>query len=192
MSEKNRDLTGQRFGRWTVVERDTENPGFYFCRCDCGTERSVLGKNLVRGGSRSCGCARKKPSGRNRKLNSLVGQRFGKLTVVEMLPDEKCRCICDCGNEKITGTANLRKGGTSSCGCLRYKPQKDLTGQRFGRLTAVSYERTGKNKSAWRCKCDCGKEVFIARTSLVNGHTRSCGCLRRDLLEKYKKYGYYY
>lgn len=66
------DLTGQRFGRWTVIERApknyyhiTERPDGsklynsiprWRCRCDCGNERLVLGQNLVKGMSKSCGC----------------------------------------------------------------------------------------------------------------------------------------
>jgi len=63
------DLTGQRFGRLTVLER-AENYkqyldcGWYttkatwLCRCDCGTECIVIGANLRRGSTRSCGCLR--------------------------------------------------------------------------------------------------------------------------------------
>jgi hypothetical protein len=54
----------------------------------------------------------------------------------------------------------------------------DLAGQRFGRLTVVSY---GKNaREGWFCRCDCGVEWFVPSGSLRNGSTRSCGCLKRD------------
>lgn len=56
------DLTGKRFGRWVVIDR-AENyrhkKGYcaaWNCVCDCGTERVVLGNNLLRGKSLSCGC----------------------------------------------------------------------------------------------------------------------------------------
>ena len=53
------DITGQRFGRWTVLER-TKNNAFgalrWRCRCDCGSERVVLGRHLRSGRSQSCGC----------------------------------------------------------------------------------------------------------------------------------------
>ena len=38
MEKRNRDLTGRQFGRWTVLERDMENPSredYYVCRCEC-------------------------------------------------------------------------------------------------------------------------------------------------------------
>lgn len=52
------DLTGQRFGRLTVMQR-AENKGnevTWLCRCDCGTETLVIGKDLRRGHTQSCGC----------------------------------------------------------------------------------------------------------------------------------------
>jgi hypothetical protein len=54
------DITGQRFGRWTVLRRcprrDNQRHTFWVCRCDCGTEREVVGCNLRLRGSSSCGC----------------------------------------------------------------------------------------------------------------------------------------
>lgn len=58
---------------------------------------------------------------------------------------------------------------------------KDLTGQQFGRLTAV--ERLpphGKNSALmWACKCECGGSAIVRGTDLTNGHTMSCGCYRK-------------
>ncbi|MDO4974534.1 MAG: hypothetical protein Q4E38_10040 [Eubacteriales bacterium] len=56
----------------------------------------------------------------------------------------------------------------------------DLTGRRFGRLTAV--ERLGKKGSnyVWRCRCDCGGEAEVTVSRLLNGNTVSCGCLKRE------------
>lgn len=59
------DLTGKRFGRWTVVKKAEskiigEKPVvFWKCKCDCGTERDVEGKSLRSGASESCGCLQK-------------------------------------------------------------------------------------------------------------------------------------
>lgn len=55
---------------------------------------------------------------------------------------------------------------------------KDITGQRFGRLTAIRYSHTGKeNRAVWLCKCDCGRYVAVPGKSLRTGNTTSCGCL---------------
>ena len=65
----------------------------------------------------------------------------------------------------------------------------DLTGQRFGKLVAL--EPTKKNnKTAWRCKCDCGNETIVFTFCLRNGNTSSCGCgatnsVKNELGNKY-------
>lgn len=52
------DLTGKRFSRWTVVApaESTTGKTTWRCRCDCGVERDVIGRNLTNGRSSSCGC----------------------------------------------------------------------------------------------------------------------------------------
>ena len=51
-------MTGQRFGRWIVLEmaHAHNNRRFWLCRCDCGTEKTVVGGILRNGNSKSCGC----------------------------------------------------------------------------------------------------------------------------------------
>lgn len=54
---------------------------------------------------------------------TLVGERYGRLTVVELDHVEKSRrywrCQCDCGNTTVVREGNLKNGITKSCGCLR-------------------------------------------------------------------------
>lgn len=60
--------------------------------------------------------------------------------------------------------------------------KKDLTGQRFGRLTVLREEpRAGSSHRYWRCRCDCGEEPLVEQYHLTSGHTKSCGCYRREL-----------
>lgn len=62
------------------------------------------------------------------------------------------------------------------------KPHASLKGQRFGRWSVL--RRAGSNKakkSTWLCRCDCGAERIIARRTLRDGTSRSCGCLMREL-----------
>lgn len=72
---------------------------------------------------------------------------------------------------------------------------KDITGQRFGRLTATEYVGRYKNgrQALWRCQCDCGNEVFVPGRSLRAGMTKSCGCFQResryDKSKAYRKHG---
>ena len=58
---------------------------------------------------------------------------------------------------------------------------KDITGQRFGRLTATRFHSV-QHDAMWECVCDCGSEKIVNGVDLRNGHTRSCGCLRQELL----------
>lgn len=65
------------------------------------------------------------------------------------------------------------------------KPALDLTGRRFGRLVAMEYAYTslvnGQQRRWWRCLCDCGNQVTKRRSTLTSGHTRSCGCIQRQV-----------
>lgn len=59
---------------------------------------------------------------------------------------------------------------------------KDLTGQRFGRLTAISAVPGSRNKPrGWLCQCDCGNTTTVITRDLGNGNTTSCGCYIREL-----------
>ncbi len=57
----------------------------------------------------------------------------------------------------------------------------DMTGQRFSRLEVVErLTDPAWERARWRCKCDCGGEVVVKPIDLRTGHTRSCGCLRKE------------
>lgn len=65
---------------------------------------------------------------------------------------------------------------------------KDISGQKFGRLTAIKIVGYKKDKRAiWYCHCDCGNNVNVCGTELRSGHTKSCGCLQKELLVKRNK-----
>lgn len=52
----------------------------------------------------------------------------------------------------------------------------DITGQKFGMLTAIEPTDQRKNKKiVWRCRCDCGREVFVTAKELRAGKTQTCG-----------------
>ena len=61
---------------------------------------------------------------------------------------------------------------------------KDLTGQKFGKLTVIKRVPNIGKKVAWECKCDCGNITIVTSHNLTSGHTKSCGCLKT---EKYKE-----
>ncbi len=62
----------------------------------------------------------------------------------------------------------------------------DITGQTFGRLTALYRVGTkiypsGGRVSIWHCKCICGNEINVNLSALKSGNTKSCGCLHVEL-----------
>jgi len=122
----------------------------------------------------------------------LTGERFGKLIAIRPLEERtnsgqiRWLCKCDCGNTTTVTTSTLTSGHTRSCGCLQERI-RDLTGQRFGRLTVISLLPERRNRAAvWRCSCDCGNFVDVIGGSLVSEGTRSCGCLARDIASSRK------
>jgi hypothetical protein len=133
------------------------------------------------------------------KFIDLVGQRFDMLTVVERVyPNTiankaRWRCLCDCGNEVIRISGDLKNGKNQSCGCLQSrntvernkKGTIDLTGQRFGRWLVIERGKEEDKKTggaAWLCRCDCGVEKEVSGYNLRNGISLSCGCYATELL----------
>lgn len=121
-----------------------------------------------------------------KKLN-LLGQKYGRLTVIAEAPSQKGNgawlCQCDCGNQKIVLTRSLRSGNTQSCGCLHKEIvaknfSRDITNQKFGNLIAIEPTQDRKHGSVvWKCQCDCGNIHYTTAELLLNGKTKSCGCV---------------
>lgn len=59
---------------------------------------------------------------------------------------------------------------------------RDLTGERFHRLTVLSRTRNHGSRACWICRCDCGKTVIAETADLKSGNTKSCGCFHREQL----------
>jgi hypothetical protein len=58
---------------------------------------------------------------------------------------------------------------------------RDLTGQKFGRLTVQNFHKRDKGgRAQWLTKCECGNFGIVEGYNLTTGHTRSCGCLSRE------------
>lgn len=125
--QKYKYLIGTKIHKWTVIELK-RNPNKYkevfaVCICECGTISDVNIYNLINHKTQDCGCGRKLMLRETRSTN-LVGQKFGKLLVVEQLEESNkfnrrlYRCKCDCGNEIIVASSCLISGHTHSCGCI--------------------------------------------------------------------------
>ena len=121
------------------------------------------------------------------------GARFGHWTVIDvgLVPAGKhhrhalCECICGC--RKLVESGNLISGASGSCGCLTNAKKLVRPSDRFGRLVIVKEiaPRIGRNSRPQRrftCLCDCGNSTEVRLRSLMQGHTKSCGCLQREIV----------
>ena len=132
---------GNTYGYLTVIERaenTKEGRAMWKCKCKCGNETIVLGKHLRSGNTKSCGCyQRERATQANMdRVGSLVGQKFGKLTVIcengfiTHTSGKRSRiyyCECECGN--IVPSAQhqyLAYGDLTSCGCIRSKGEYQI------------------------------------------------------------------
>ena len=171
------DITGQKFGRLLVLEKSNKRNAagqvYWKCLCDCGTISEICGSALRSGHTKSCGCYNYEcniQKGKNKIINR-VGQKYGKLTVLERAENKDLKscwkCKCECGNEIITTGDALQSGKTKSCGCLttsfgEYKIEQLLN------QANLSYE---KEKTFSTCKSEYGKyfrfDFFVNNTYLI-------------------------
>ena len=127
------DLTGQRFGDWTVLTRDPEKSRQirWLCRCACGTERAVFGFSLLNGTATRC-----------TRKRDLTGQIFGRWTVLghgkKRERVQYWRCLCECGTERDVVTPSLTTGLSASCGCT-IGPRSKERQLRHGRASSKMY-----------------------------------------------------
>ena len=200
------DLTGQVFGRLTVVRaapnavyKNKSAKARWVCACDCGKHTIVLSGSLIKGATTSCGCyltERRRSQKRTRR--DITGQVFNYLTALAECPPRqhldkpgprRWLCQCKCGNQKVIAMSELCSGKIKSCGCYRSSNKIDFTGKKFGRLSVLgpapdkSYPG-GQKARQWHCICRCGKHVTIQQGSLQQGLTKSCGCLAKERARK--------
>lgn len=126
--------------------------------------------------------------------DELIGQRFSKLVVQEIIYDSRnlktkiCRCKCDCGNTVDTPAYSLLRGYRTSCGCLQKERNKenyiDLIGKTIGSFTVLGRNKESENTRVimMDCRCKCGKIVPIRLFNLT--HPRSKNIMCKDCYRK--------
>lgn len=201
------DLSGQRFGRWTVIDRAPDGKNrqtMWNCVCDCGEKKSVNAKSLKNGESLSCGCLKIERLSIERDL---VGERFGRWLVVGRGPDrigsrrfKRWQCVCDCGKRGEVDEQSLLRGLSTSCDCYREERASeavqatalDLIGDRYGLWTVIANEGRvtypgGGKTTLWLCRCDCGIEKVVPMPALRDGGSQSCGCVSGSRMESHAR-----
>lgn len=173
---------GERFGKLVIVSlhHTTANyQKYYVCKCDCGNEKIIRLAHLKSGSIVSCGCY--KPQ--EKLVKSLVGQRFGKLVVLERLENNSYLCKCDCGNTTVVSASNLRGVTTRSCGCIHKEVMKNISKKPQSIIPVINnhqvleYVGTNKHqKKVYKVKClSCGKEKSTTLSALKSGNA-GCRC----------------
>lgn len=231
------DLTGQRFGRLTVISAaETGDDGaVWICRCDCGNEVTARADHLKSGAIKSCGCL-------NTENNVARANRMNTENTLRRI-DGTCVATIESKTIYRNNTSGVRgvywsksqgywiakigfKGQKYYLGssadfdtAVSYRKEaeehlfgefldwyyrevaprnqrkklkskkrvRDLTGQRFGRLTAVKptgYVDPSNRSALWKCVCDCGKTKIVSSSDLIYGLAKSCGCMPRGRKKK--------
>lgn len=193
------DLTGQKFGRLTVIDlapphvtKGGQRLTRWRCVCDCGKVGLFRSSALRRGETRSCGCLVK--DAMEARAKDEIGKRYGRLTVIARATSyvspngrkaARWLCACDCGDQVVVRGEGLRAGKTVSCGCnlsewTSARFLRDLVGQRFTHwvvIARIPRERGVKGSANWLCRCDCGTERSVSAGNLRAGISKSCGCM---------------
>jgi 5-methylcytosine-specific restriction endonuclease McrA len=172
-----KDLTGQRFGSLTVIERVKDRKyTTWKCLCECGRYTDVIASNLKC--TKSCGCKQYSVLAEKYTKNE-IGKRFVKLVAVEKIIRPRInngkkngnyvcyRCICDCGKETVVWGAHLRNGSIVSCGCYsaeqfgkrNYKHGLSDTKEYISAKTRKRDDLKKIHDTDW----DVKKEIFLRR-----------------------------
>lgn len=139
----------------------------------------------------------------DKKLTVNPGDKFGRWTIINEAEKRGiqryflCECSCPLKTRKEVGLAALRKGHSSSCGCIVkengrkrfFGTGEDFTGQTFGRLTILSEVERSKNGNRQvmaKCSCDGNIDKYILQ-DIKNKKTTSCGCYKIEVLTHRKK-----
>jgi hypothetical protein len=130
---------------------------------------------------------KKSELGLKKKMENVIGKRFGSLVILELYSLGKegkqnntyAKCVCDCDNHHRAQLSEIKRGNVKTCGCIF--PTK--VGDKFHRLTIlkkyIKFEG-GQNKTYLECECECGNIVNARLTAVKTGTTKSCGCWKKE------------
>ena len=118
---------------------------------------------------------------RNSSAIEITGKVFGRLTAIRKVEDSKCgkthwEFACACGTVKPLLATLVTTSKVKSCGCLRGASYFDITGERYGMLTATAYVERGTRGARWQFSCDCGSSIVATAKDIRYGGRTDCGC----------------
>lgn len=178
---------GKKYNHFRIISFshvNKNNVNVYNCKCElCGRD-TLLQCNinkLKNNKSIDCGCSK--------RINNLVGKRFGKLVVVKKSNERKgsyrgiCwECKCDCGNNRVVLGVDLQNNQIKSCGCDNLKLVTHLTHTRVHKIyvdmkNRTRYVKSYKDKGIKVCGEWLGKYGFINfyNWAMANGYKEEKG-----------------
>lgn len=201
------DYSGQKFNKLQILSLFDYVNGRqrYLCKCECGKEKLVMINNLRFNLVKSCGCLKgrneignnKKKQNNENNIRKHIGEKFGLLTIVDVIKRGKCWdivCICECGNKINKRYRDLEKGINIACGCLnkisgsivnkkktnnnKNRAEKYI-GEVFKKLIIIGIKKKN-NRWFMVCQCECGKIINEEHHVLVRGERVSCGCMKYE------------
>ena len=125
------DLTNERFGALTAIEKAEPKKGrtAWLCRCDCGNVKVVITKQLRNGCVTSCGCRCYQNELRKDQVferEDLTGQVYGHLTALKHISKNYWLWKCDCGKTKKIRASQVKNGTIVSCGHVQREADTPL------------------------------------------------------------------
>lgn len=172
-------LLGKRYGKLIVIE-DNGKDLRVKVECDCGNQGVRSKYSLIKGFAQSCGCV-ELPGTRTGK-KSMLGNRYGSLTVIEDDLGKYVKVECDCGLINSMVRYTLKNTRPKVCMCKARKPEI-IQGNRYGTLVVIEDTR----KPSVIVQCDCGTIKGVSRYSLLSGCIKSCGCQQYKSRKKSQK-----
>lgn len=183
------DLIGNVYGRLTVIAEAERLPGkraCWVCQCECGNTVTVVGDNLRRGHTKSCGCF---------KSPDLTGRVFGRLTVIgksdkrsprgnRTVPMWECRCECGEITYRTADTLNMR-GDTSMCSDCAAKYTAEAARECAGfvdgtMLSKIIDPKPSSNNTSGYCGVYYDKNIKKYRAQLkFKGKVMKFGCFSK-------------
>lgn len=191
------DLTGVRFGRWTVISetflRDVDGSKFWVCSCDCGVLRIVNSNSLRRGLSTSCGCLTRERTAET-SFKDLIGKSFGYLVPYKALDQRSpsgnvmWECVCRCGSVVSVSSSSLLNGTTKSCGCynreqiVKANTKHGLSKTKSWRsyINRIRLEKKTKLDTNWTAEMEVAIRQLMPCCII-------CGITEEEHLNKYKQ-----